>query len=122
VLFPSKPTEICPQLTATVFATRRRGKSPSSPRVTGTKNSVPLWPLSVFDPTPIFTAMKQLKTILSEGEEMSDEYDFYADAERTGEISRVIYVRACLAAGLSKSKALESLRKNYQRAGLSHLF
>ena len=66
--------------------------------------------------------MKQLKTILDEASEMSDWHEFIADAERMGEISRAVYLRACKVVELSEDEALESLRENYQRAGLAHLF
>lgn len=67
--------------------------------------------------------MKTLKTILKEASSMSDEYEYYADAERTGEISRAVYLRACAAGdGLTKEEALKCLRENYQRAGRGHLF
>lgn len=66
--------------------------------------------------------MKNTKTILREAKEMSDEYEFLADSERTGEISRNTYYRACAEAGLSKREASDCLRENYQRAGLGHLF
>lgn len=67
--------------------------------------------------------MKQLKTILREAQEnhQSDEFEFYCDAERTGEISLKTYFRACKEAGADKSEAKEYLRENYQRAGLKHL-
>lgn len=67
--------------------------------------------------------MKQLKTILREAEEnhQSDEFEFFADSERTGDISLKIYLRACQSANASRSEAKEWLRENYQRAGLSHL-
>lgn len=68
--------------------------------------------------------MKQLKTILREAQEshQDDEFEFYADAERTGEISRKTYFRACAAANASKSEAAEWLQENYQRAGVAHLY
>lgn len=67
--------------------------------------------------------MKYLKTILREAVEchQSDEYEYYADAQRTGEISLRTYFRACGAAEASRAEAAEWLRENYQRAGLSHL-
>lgn len=52
---------------------------------------------------------------------MNDECEYYADEERTGEISRRTYRRACGCAGMSKAEALASLRENYQRAGIGHL-
>lgn len=67
--------------------------------------------------------MKNLKTILKEAVGMSDEYEFFADSERTGEISRAIYYRACATGdGMTASEADKVLRENYQRAGLAHLF
>jgi hypothetical protein len=67
--------------------------------------------------------MKLLKTILAEAQEMSDEYEFYADAERTGEISRNTFFRACAAGdGLTRAEAEACLKENYQRAGVAHLY
>lgn len=68
--------------------------------------------------------MKTTKTILREVRELqiADEYEYYADAERTGEISRATYFRACALAGLTRTEAKECLRENYQRAGVAHLF
>ena len=66
--------------------------------------------------------MKQLKTILRESEPRSDEHEFFADAERVGEISKAVYFRACASCGLTRQEARESLAENYQRAGLGHLF
>lgn len=66
--------------------------------------------------------MKTLKTILSEASENTDPYEFYADAERVGDISLRTFFRACAAGdGLSYDGAAEVLRENYQRAGLNHL-
>lgn len=59
---------------------------------------------------------------MQDAESMSDEYEFYADAERRGEISRRVYFSACARAGLSRSEAKAALRENYQRAGIAHLF
>lgn len=68
--------------------------------------------------------MKQLKTILREAQEyhQADEFEFYADAERTGEISRETYFRACAAGNASRAEASEWLQENYQRAGIGHLY
>ena len=68
--------------------------------------------------------MKQLKTILREAQEnhQADEFEFYADAERTGEISRKTYFRACAAGDATHGDAAEWLRENYQRAGIAHLY
>lgn len=66
--------------------------------------------------------MKNTKTIMREAESLSDECEFYADAERTGEISRRVYFAACSKAGFSRAEATEALRENYQRAGIAHLF
>lgn len=67
--------------------------------------------------------MKHLKTILREAQEnhQSDEFEFYCDAQRTGEISLNTYFRACIAANATRSEAREWLRENYQRAGIKHL-
>lgn len=59
---------------------------------------------------------------MAESKEFSDEYEFLAESERLNEISRVTYFRACLALGLTKQEASDSLFENYQRAGISHLF
>jgi hypothetical protein len=66
--------------------------------------------------------MKNTKTIMQEAESLSDEYEFYADAERRGEISRRVYYSACSKSGLTRKEATEVLRENYQRAGIAHLF
>jgi len=68
--------------------------------------------------------MKNTQTILQEVQTLAiaDEYEYYADAERSGEISRATYYRACEKAGLPHNKAVACLRENYQRAGLAHLF
>lgn len=68
--------------------------------------------------------MKQLKTILREAQEnhQADEFEFFCDAERTGEISRATYFRACRAADATEDEAREWLRENYQRAGVAHLY
>ena len=67
--------------------------------------------------------MKQLKTILREAQEhhQDNEFGFYCDAERNGEISRTTYFRACKAADATKGEAAEWLHENYQRAGVAHL-
>lgn len=68
--------------------------------------------------------MKNTKTIMREAQEhhQADEFEFYADAERNGEISRKTYLRACIAAGAAPAEAGEWLRENYRRAGVEHLF
>ena len=68
--------------------------------------------------------MKRLKTILREAQKnhQADEFEFYCDAERNGEISRATYFRACKTAGAEKSEATKWLHENYQRAGVSHLY
>lgn len=67
--------------------------------------------------------MKYTKTIMREAKEhhQSDEFEFYADAERNGEISLKTYLKACALAGASKTEAKEWLKENYCRAGIKHL-
>lgn len=69
-------------------------------------------------------AKKRLATIIREAQETheDDEFSFYADAERRGEISRETYFRACKAGDASRAEAAEWLRENYQRAGVEHLY
>jgi len=68
--------------------------------------------------------MKQLKTIIREAKvnHQSDEFEFFADAQRSGEISFATYIRACAVGdGLTHDSACAALRENYQRAGVGHL-
>lgn len=72
--------------------------------------------------TPNHLKMKTLKTILREIDNTTDPYEDLADAQRSGEISLAIYIRACAAGdGLSREEALEALRENYRRASRAHL-
>lgn len=68
--------------------------------------------------------MKQLKTILKEAQEnhQSNEFEFFANSERSGEISRRTYYRVCRVAHASRDEASSWLRENYQRAGVAHLY
>jgi len=66
--------------------------------------------------------MKNLKTILEEATEESDEFAFYARSCRDGDISLRVYFRACAEGdGLSWDEAAACLRERYQSSGLSHL-
>lgn len=72
---------------------------------------------------PLSKRMKNTKTIIREAQELSDEYEYYADCERRGEISRATYFRACATGdGLTHAQAESWLRENYQRAGVGHLY
>lgn len=68
--------------------------------------------------------MKQAKTVIREADDLSlsDEYEYYAEQCRDGEISRATYYRACKMTGLSRSEAKETLKHSYDLAGLGHLF
>ena len=58
---------------------------------------------------------------LAQVHHQDNEFEFYASAERTGEITVRTYFRACEAADATHAEAAEWLRENYQRAGVSHL-